>query len=152
MARKKVPEWVEELLLPRLNELEGRIKALESKCEHAAATGGGEVGERIESLAKDTGHEFESVRTEFGGLRNEIVSFRNESLSKFDTVDARIAGVRNELITRLEALDLRFQSLNSRLDSLDERIAVMEKIAEFDARLEALESEGKSKSKEEETD
>jgi len=145
---KKIPEWVEEILLPKLNEIDNSIKALESEFEQKAGTEvvgdkieslGREAKSDIESLGKDTKREFESLRNELTGLGNVITSLRNETLSKFDTIDARIAGVRNELITKFEAVDFRFQSLDSRLDSLEERISVMEKIAEFDARLAELE-------------
>ncbi len=139
MARKKLPDWVDEVLLPKLDEIISSIKALETEFEHGSDTEA--VCNEIESFGKDTAREFDALRTELGGLKNDVASLRNETLSRFDTADARITGMRSEILTKFETIELRFQSLDSRLDSLEDRLSVMEKIAEFDARLATLEKD-----------
>ncbi|MCK4476618.1 MAG: hypothetical protein KAU16_07815 [Methanophagales archaeon] len=103
---EKIPSWIERLLLPKLNEIVGEIKALEAKIESVD----NKVDVRIDAVEK------------------EIASLRTETLVKFEAADAKAESLRNEMISRFEAVDSRF-------DSLEARIPVMEKIAELEVRL-----------------
>jgi outer membrane murein-binding lipoprotein Lpp len=63
---EKIPSWLEMLLLPKLSDIGGEIKALNA---------------RIDSLEK-------TIKS----LRNEMGSLRNEMLASFDAVNTRIEG------------------------------------------------------------
>ena len=58
---EKIPSWLERLLLPRLNEIIGEIKALNSRVNS--------LENRIDSLEKM--------------LDERLVSLRNEMLARF---------------------------------------------------------------------
>ena len=107
---EKIPAWIERMLLPKLNEISGEIKAIHT---------------RIDSVEK----EIASLRNE---TKTEITSLRSEMLVKFDAVDAKVESLRNEMMSKFEAVDSRF-------DSLETRIPVMEKMAKFEVRLAELE-------------
>jgi len=64
---EKIPGWMERLLIPKLNEITGEIKALHT---------------RIDSVER----EIASLRSE---TKTEIAGLRNEMLSKFESVDSR---------------------------------------------------------------
>jgi hypothetical protein len=59
--------WIERLLMPKLNEISGEIKALNTK---------------IDSIRSET-------KTEIGALRKEM-------LSKFEATGIKITSLRNE--------------------------------------------------------
>ena len=103
---EKIPSWIERLLLPKLNEITGEIKALEAKIESVD----NKVDVRIDNL-------------------------RTEMLVKFEAADVKAASLRNEVISRFGAMDAKFEAMDYRFDSLDARIPVMEKIAAFEVRL-----------------
>jgi len=72
---EKIPSWMERLLLPKLNEISGELKAIPTRID-AVATG-------IVSLRNET--------------KTEIASLRNEMLAKFEAADTRVASLRTEL-------------------------------------------------------
>ncbi len=114
---EKIPGWIERLLLPKLNEISGEIKALEAKIESVD----NKVDVRIDSLRKEMLSKFDSVDVK---LKSTDV--------KLDSTDAKIESLRNEMISKFDAVDFRF-------DSLESKLPVMEKMAEFEARLAELE-------------
>nr|CBH37059.1 hypothetical protein BSM_05360 [uncultured archaeon]CBH40074.1 hypothetical protein BSM_35530 [uncultured archaeon] len=75
---EKIPGWIERLLLPKLNEITGEIKALEAKIEGVD----NKVDVRIDAVEK----EIASLRSE---TKTEIAGLRKEMLSKFESVDSR---------------------------------------------------------------
>ncbi len=75
MTTEKIPGWIERLLLPKLSEISGDVKALDIK---------------IESLRNETKTEINSVRNEISGVRKEIESLRIEMNVKFDSLEKRI--------------------------------------------------------------
>ena len=107
---EKIPGWIERLLLPKLNEITGEIRALEAKIESVD----NKVDVRIDSLRKEMLSKFESVDV------------------KLESTDAKVESLRNEMISKFEVVDRRF-------DSLEARLPVMEKMAEFEVRLVELE-------------
>ncbi len=107
---EKIPGWIERMLLPKLNEISGEIKALEAKIESVD----NKVDVRIDSLRKEMLSKFESVDVKLESAGGKVESLRNEIISKFD------------------ALDFRF-------DSLEAKLPVMEKMAEFEVRLAEIE-------------
>ena len=107
---EKIPGWIERMLLPKLNEISGEIKALEAKIESVD----NKVDVRIDSLRKEMLSKFESVDVKLESAEGKVESLRNEIISKFD------------------ALDFRF-------DSLEAKLPVMEKMAEFEVRLAEIE-------------
>ena len=98
------------MLLPKLNEISGEIKALEAKIGSVD----NKVDVRIDSLRKEMLSKFESVDVKLESAEGKVESLRNEIISKFD------------------ALDFRF-------DSLEAKLPVMEKMAEFEVRLAEIE-------------
>ena len=107
---EKIPAWIERMLLPKLNEISGEIKAIHT---------------RIDSVEK----EIASLRSE---TKTEIVGLRTEMLMKFEAADAKVESLRNEMISKFEAVDSSF-------DSLEAKLPVMEKMAKFEVRLAELE-------------
>ena len=106
MPVEKIPSWIERLLLPRLNSIEGELKAINT---------------RIDSIEDQAG------------------SFRNEMLSRFEATDNKIDSLRNEMLSKFEGLDYRFEAINTRLDSLENRIPVIEEITALKLRIAELE-------------
>ena len=100
---EKIPAWIERLLLPKLNEITGEIKATHT---------------RIDSVEK------------------EIVDLRNEMLTKFDALDAKVAAVDAKVDAKVDSLR---NEMISRFDSLETRMPMMEKIAELEVRLAEIE-------------
>jgi tetrahydromethanopterin S-methyltransferase subunit G len=78
---KKIPSWIERLLLPKLSEIGSEIKALNA---------------RIDSLEKA----IESLRNEMGSLRNEM-------LARFNAINARIDGLEKSILTREEFAEIK---------------------------------------------
>ena len=68
---EKIPAWIERLLLPKLNEITGEIKATHT---------------RIDSVEK------------------EIVDLRNEMLTKFDALDAKVTAVDAKVDAKINSL------------------------------------------------
>ncbi|KPV63679.1 MAG: hypothetical protein AOA66_0701 [Candidatus Bathyarchaeota archaeon BA2] len=68
---EKIPSWIERLLLPRLSEISGDVKALNG---------------RIDGLAG-----------RINGLEKGIESLRNEMLSRFDAVHTRLDSIEKRI-------------------------------------------------------
>ena len=138
----KIPSWMERLLLPKLNEITGEIKAIHTRIDAVEKEivslrnemlAKFEVADvKIESLRKETKSDIESLgketKIEIASMRNEIVSLRNEMLTKFDAGDSNVASLRNEIISRFETVDARFNALEARIPARME-------LEEFEARL-----------------
>jgi len=107
---EKIPGWIERMLLPKLNEIGGEIKALEAKIESVD----NKVDVRIDSLRKEMLSKFKSVDV------------------KLESADGKVESLRNEMISKFDAVDFRF-------DSLEAKLPVMEKMAEFEVRLAEIE-------------
>jgi tetrahydromethanopterin S-methyltransferase subunit G len=115
MNMEKIPSWIERLLLPKLNAIEGELKAINT---------------RIDSVD-------ERMNTKMTGLDDKIDSLRNEMKSeftglnyRFEKVNERIDSLRTEVTVRLDSLENRIPVI--------EKIAVLElKIAEMEKRLAA---------------
>ncbi|RLG29983.1 hypothetical protein DRN97_11115 [Methanosarcinales archaeon] len=121
MSSEKIPGWIERLLLPKLNEITGEIKAIHTRIdsvERDIASLDNKVDVRIDSLRKEMLAKFESVDAKVTALDNKV--------------DVKFESLRNEMISKFDAVDFRF-------DSLEARIPVMEKMAEFEVRLAELE-------------
>ena len=75
-------------------------------------------------------------------MEKEVASLRSEMMTKFEAVDvkfesadAKVESLRKEMVTKFEAVDRRFEAVDRRLDSLEARLPVMEKMAELEVRL-----------------
>ncbi|MBU4373235.1 MAG: hypothetical protein KJ714_02095 [Euryarchaeota archaeon] len=68
MPVEKIPSWLERLLMPKLSEISGEIKALDTK---------------IDSLRSET--------------KTEIEALRKEMLSKFEGLDYRFETINIKL-------------------------------------------------------
>jgi len=107
----------ERLLMPKLNEISGEIKALEAKIESVDS----KVDVRIDAVEK------------------EVASLRSETLTELEVADAKVESLRNETKGAIESLEKvtisRFEAVDRRFDSLEVKLPVMEKMAELEARL-----------------
>ena len=97
---EKIPAWIERLLLPKLNEISGGIKALEAK---------------IESVDN-------KVDVRIGAVEKEIASFRSETLTKFEAVDDKIEGLRMEVTSRFDSIEARIPVME-KIAELEVRLA-----------------------------
>ena len=107
---EKIPGWIERLLLPKLNEITGEIKAIHT-CIDAVEKG-------VASLRNE-------MMTKFKAADVKVESLRKETKGAIESLE-------KVMISRFEAVDSRF-------DSLEARIPVMEKMAEFEVRLAEIE-------------
>ena len=68
---EKIPGWIERLLLPKLNEISGEIKAMEAKIESVD----NKADVRIDSLRKEMLSKFESGDSRFDSFE-AMVEFK----------------------------------------------------------------------------
>ena len=115
---EKIPSRIERLLLPKLNEITGEIKAIHTRIDS--------VGKEVVSLRNETMAKFEAADA-------KVESFRKEA------VDSNVASLRNEMISRFEAVNAKFEKVDARFDSLEVRIPAIEEITGFEARVLELE-------------
>ncbi|HIH45250.1 MAG TPA: hypothetical protein HA257_09360 [Candidatus Methanoperedenaceae archaeon] len=95
MPAEKIPGWIERMLLPRLSEISGEIRALDTK---------------IDSLRNETKAEVESLRKE--------IQYRFEATdSKFETLNAKIDSLdkRIPVIEEITALKIKIADIEKRL-------------------------------------
>ena len=114
---EKIPGWIERMLLPKLNEISGEIKAIYTRIDG--------VGKEVASLRSE-------MMTKFEATDAKIVSLDAK-------VDVKVESLRNEMISKFDAMDSRFDAVDFRFDSLEARLPVMEKMAEFEVRLAEIE-------------
>ncbi|MBA7511258.1 hypothetical protein ES705_03249 [subsurface metagenome] len=140
---EKIPGWVEKIFTPKVNELIGEVKALNTKVDSLRNETKSELASlrnemlarfeaadvKIDSLRNETKADIESLRKE---TKSDIDGLKNEMLIKFEAADAKVESFRNEMISRFEAVDARF-------DSLEMGIPIMEKMGELEARLAEVE-------------
>ncbi|MDI6810864.1 MAG: hypothetical protein QMD80_04200 [archaeon] len=97
---EKIPGWIERLLMPKLNEISGEIKALHTRID--------------------------GVEKEIGGLRREMMtkfeSLRNEMMAKFESVDSRFEAVNS----RFDSLEARLPVME-KMAEFELRLAELEK-------------------------
>ena len=79
---EKIPGWIERMLLPKLNEISGEIKAIHTRI--------GAVEKEVASLRSEMMTKFESVDVKFDSLRNEMISKFDAVDFRFDSLEARL--------------------------------------------------------------
>jgi hypothetical protein len=82
MPVEKIPTWIERLLLPKLSEISGDIKAINA---------------RIDALESNMNTKFQAVDIKFQGVESRIDSLRNEINSKFEGTDIKIAELEKRM-------------------------------------------------------
>lgn len=92
---EKIPSWIERLLLPRLSEMLGEIKALNTK---------------VDALEK-------TVNTRINALDERIVSLRNEMISRFEAVNIRIDALEKRIpvVEELAGIKVRLLELEKKV-------------------------------------
>ena len=117
MAAEKIPGWIERLLLPKLNEISGDIKAVNSRIDSLEDRIGGletNLNIKIDSLRNETKTEIVSLKTEtkteIGSIRIEITSLRTEMILRLDSLEKRIP-----VIEELTALKIRIADIEKRM-------------------------------------
>ena len=101
---EKIPSWIEKLLLPKLSEIIGEIKAINARIDS--------LDKRIDSLEKT--------------FNERLISLRNEMLVRFEAVDKRIESLRSEMFTKFDSLEKTIPMME-KLKELEIRIARLEK-------------------------
>jgi len=109
MPVEKIPSWIERLLLPKLNTIEGELKAINTRID--------------------------SVEGQVGSLRNEMLSKFEGVDIKITSLDERITSLRNEAKTEFTGLNYRFDYLEKRIPVIEEITALKLKIADMEKRL-----------------
>ena len=75
-------------------------------------------------------------------MEKEAASLRSETLTKLEAADAKVESLRKETKGAIESLEKvtisRFEAVDRRFDSLEAKLPVMEKMAELEARLAEL--------------
>ena len=99
---EKIPSWIEKLLLPKLSEITGEIKAINARIDSLEKT----FNERFVSLRNEMLTRFEAVDKRIESLRNEMVSLRNEMFTKFDSLEKTIP-----MMEKLKELEIRITRL-----------------------------------------
>ena len=96
---EKVPSWLGRLLLPKLSEISGDIKALNA---------------RIDSLEKTMNTRFETVNARIGYLQESMNA-------RFEAVNTRIDSLekRMPVIEELTAIKIRLADLEKRVTSVE---------------------------------
>ena len=89
----KVLGWIERLLMPKLNEITGELKALHT---------------RIDGVEKEVAGLRREMMTKFEAVDGRLTALDAKVDVKFDSL-------RNEMISRFEAVDSRFNSLEARI-------------------------------------
>jgi polyhydroxyalkanoate synthesis regulator phasin len=97
---EKIPAWIERLLLPKLNEITGEIKATHTRID--------------------------SVEKEIVDLRNEMLTKFDALDAKVAAADAKVDSVRNEMISRFDSLETRMPMME-KIAELEVRLAEIEK-------------------------
>ena len=116
---EKIPSWIEKLLLPKLSEITGEIKAINARIDS--------LEKRVNSLEKTFDERFASLR--------------NEMLTRFEAVDKKIESLRNEMNSLRNEMLARFEIVNNKFDSLEKTIPMIEKLKELEIRIARLEKE-----------
>ena len=95
---EKIPSWMERLLLPKLNEITGEIKAIHTRID--------------------------AVEKEIVSLRNEMVAKFEvadvKMISRFETVDARFNALEARIPARVE-----LEEFEARLLEVEKKLAAV---------------------------
>ncbi len=116
MPAEKIPSWIERLLLPKLSEITGEIKA---------------VNTRIDALESN-------MNTRINGLDGKIDSLRNETKSEIGSLRNEMKSLETQIKSEFKGLDYRFESIDVKLDRIpviEEITALKLKIADIEKRL-----------------
>jgi len=90
---EKVPGWLERLLLPRLSEMSGEIKALNTRIDG------------LEKIIVSLRNEMES---RFGAVDQQMGSLRSEMNVRFDSIEKRMP-----LMEKLMELEVRLAKVEA---------------------------------------
>jgi chromosome segregation ATPase len=105
MPVEKVPSWFRQFLMPEINEIKGKLEAINTKIES--------TNERIDSLRNETKSEIARLEERIDSLRNEtkmeIGSLRTEMTVRLDSIEKRIP-----VIEEITALKLRIAELEKK--------------------------------------
>jgi DNA repair exonuclease SbcCD ATPase subunit len=102
MPVEKIPSWLERLLMPKLSEISGEIKALDTKIDSLRS----ETKTEIDAMRKEMLSKFESVYNKFEGL-----DYRFETINiKLDSLEKRIP-----VIEEITALKIKVADMEKRL-------------------------------------
>ncbi len=127
---EKIPSWIERLLLPKLSEIAGELKAINARIEsveHHLES----VEKRIDSVERRVDsieRRFEGFETRLASIEKHTERLENQLNTLHKTVDDRLTSLRGEMLAKFEILNTRLQ--------VTERIATLEaKVREIESRL-----------------
>lgn len=101
---ERIPGWIERLLLPKLNEISGEIKALHGRIDG--------VEKEVAGLRREMMTKFEAVDVKFESLRNEMISRFEAVDSRFDSLEARLP-----VMEKMAEFEIRLAELERKLTS-----------------------------------
>jgi len=91
---EKVPSWIERLLLPKLSDITGEMKAINA---------------RIYALDKSIGSLRNEMMARFEAVHKEIGSLRNETSTRFESLEKRLP-----MMEKLAELEVRLARLEEK--------------------------------------
>jgi DNA repair exonuclease SbcCD ATPase subunit len=104
-----IPKWVQEFLAPQLNELKGKIEAIDTK---------------IESFKSESNTRFESLNMKIDEVEKRL-SIRIEEMDK------RLTDSDRHLSDKMGSID---QKLSSKIDDLAKLVDVSQRLAVLEAK------------------
>jgi hypothetical protein len=110
MTAEKIPSWIERLLMPKLSEIGGDIKAINTRIDALESNMGTRIDsleDRIDSLETNLNIKIDSLRNE---TKMEISSLRTEMTVRLDSLEKRIP-----VIEEITALKLKIADIEKRI-------------------------------------
>lgn len=92
---EKIPTWIGRLLLPKLNEITGEIKAIHTRIDP--------VEKEIVSLRNE-------MLTKFEALDAKVESLRNEMVSRFDSLETKMP-----MMEKIAELEVRLAEIEKKV-------------------------------------
>ena len=121
MTTEKIPSWIERLLMPKLSEISGEIKA---------------VNTRIDALESNMSTRIEALESK---MDIKIDSLDERMNTRINSLDEKIVSLRTEMKSDFKGLDYRFETIDIHFDSLEKRIPVIEEITALKIKIAELE-------------
>jgi len=143
MTTEKIPSWIERLLMPKLSEISGEIKAvntridaLESNMSTRIDALESNMSTRIEALESNMSTRIEALESK---MDIKIDSLDERMNTRINSLDEKIVSLRTEMKSDFKGLDYRFETIDIHFDSLEKRIPVIEEITALKIKIAELE-------------
>ena len=119
----------ERLILPRLNSIDGELKAINAKIDGVENS----LGTRIDGVEKSLGTRIDGVENSLGtridgvekSLGTRIDGVENSLGTRIDGVEKSVDSFKNEMRAELKAVNAKVDQIDQKLD-IDRRMLIME--------------------------